>query len=194
MANYKSKLCIDCGVGFLPTAPPQKRCPPCQKAYALKYARDWRRRNPERSKSIKRKWEDANQDKRKAAKKVKYESNKEYQRLWRKANKNKLNSRRRELRAADSIKSGLDNTRYRHERRARESNAVCQHGKGCWHFGIQHMPMVCAWCGSNYDIVADHWHPVRYGGLYCRFNLQPLCHSCNLSKGARLIFPKVTLL
>jgi len=43
----------------------------------------------------------------------------------------------------------------------------------------------CAWCGSRMDICADHITPLARGGEHTERNLQPLCRTCNSSKGAR---------
>jgi hypothetical protein len=44
----------------------------------------------------------------------------------------------------------------------------------------------CAFCGSNKNIQMDHVIPVSKGGTHGEGNLQPLCGSCNSSKGNRL--------
>jgi 5-methylcytosine-specific restriction endonuclease McrA len=41
----------------------------------------------------------------------------------------------------------------------------------------------CSFCGSNEKIQGDHIIPVSRGGYHGEGNLQPLCKSCNLSKG-----------
>jgi 5-methylcytosine-specific restriction endonuclease McrA len=41
----------------------------------------------------------------------------------------------------------------------------------------------CSFCRSNEKIQADHIIPVSRGGYHGEGNLQPLCKSCNLSKG-----------
>ena len=44
----------------------------------------------------------------------------------------------------------------------------------------------CRYCGSGYEIQIDHIHPVSRGGTSDYSNLQVLCRSCNMSKGAKL--------
>jgi 5-methylcytosine-specific restriction endonuclease McrA len=44
----------------------------------------------------------------------------------------------------------------------------------------------CAACGSDVEISLDHVVPIARGGRHSVGNLQPLCKSCNSSKGARL--------
>lgn len=42
----------------------------------------------------------------------------------------------------------------------------------------------CKMCGSNYNLEIDHIYPFSLGGGNEESNLQVLCKSCNLSKGA----------
>ena len=44
----------------------------------------------------------------------------------------------------------------------------------------------CTYCGSDFDICVDHIVPVKAGGCNSIDNLQPLCRSCNSSKGAKM--------
>lgn len=46
---------------------------------------------------------------------------------------------------------------------------------------------VCLACGIDFDIVADHVVPLSKGGSNSIDNIQPLCRSCNASKGAKHI-------
>lgn len=44
---------------------------------------------------------------------------------------------------------------------------------------------ICGKCGSTEELQIDHIHPVSAGGLPQLHNLQVLCKTCNLQKGAR---------
>lgn len=44
----------------------------------------------------------------------------------------------------------------------------------------------CANCGSMEKMEMDHIYPLSRGGAHCVTNIQPLCRSCNASKGAKI--------
>lgn len=44
----------------------------------------------------------------------------------------------------------------------------------------------CAICGLMGEMEMDHIYPLSKGGLHCVSNIQPLCRSCNASKGAKI--------
>lgn len=52
----------------------------------------------------------------------------------------------------------------------------------CAHYGH-----VCLACGKKRKLEPDHVIPVKMGGRGDVSNIQPLCRSCNASKGARII-------
>ena len=46
---------------------------------------------------------------------------------------------------------------------------------------------LCIFCGSKENIAADHIIPISKGGRTSIGNLQPLCKTCNSSKGSKLM-------
>jgi hypothetical protein len=49
---------------------------------------------------------------------------------------------------------------------------------------LKTMGSFCQWCGSENKLEFDHIIPVSKGGKTVFENLQPLCKTCNLQKGA----------
>ena len=75
------------------------------------------------------------------------------------------------------------NRKHIRNRRARKADAICAHGPGCFDTAAATLPQVCAHCGTDQRIEADHIIPISRGGLDCRHNQQPLCRQCNAAKG-----------
>lgn len=44
---------------------------------------------------------------------------------------------------------------------------------------------LCAYCGSDGDLVKEHWLPASKGGGYTAENIVPACSTCNSSKGSK---------
>ena len=55
-----------------------------------------------------------------------------------------------------------------------------------WADKLKEYNYCCANCGIEENIQMDHIHPLAKGGEHCIDNIQPLCGSCNSSKGAKL--------
>ena len=147
-----------------------------QKAYQKK----WRAENPEKKRAADQKWREANRDKAIASNKKWADNNKEeviatrkryaaanpdYQLLYRRKNPDKVSNQ------------------Y-HRRRAQKI------GNGVFTITTRFMKNLynspCRYCGANESITADHIIPIHRGGIHSEGNLQPLCGSCNSSKGAKL--------
>lgn len=58
------------------------------------------------------------------------------------------------------------------------------HNKKQWEELLEICDFTCVKCGSSNDIVKDHIIPIYQGGSDGIDNLQPLCRTCNSSKGA----------
>lgn len=55
-----------------------------------------------------------------------------------------------------------------------------------WNDKLEILDYKCQYCGTRERITIDHIIPLTKGGTNHIDNLQPLCHSCNSSKGNKL--------
>jgi len=158
------------------------RCRPCLTAQSL----EWQARNRERSNAIKRKWADRNPEANQAAKKayVASDSGIIKRRAWQQDNREKINTRNREL-----WHSGHMPIIDRQKRRRK----AMQQAEGVF-TGQDELDMLanqrgeCAICGSDISdgkYHADHIIPLCRGGSHWPSNRQLLCAPCNFRKGAK---------
>ena len=151
-------------------------CPECQRDYHRQYratnadairerGRRYYAANPDAVRERKRRYYAANADARR-----------EYQRRYDAVNSDRIRERMR-LYSAVHPEVGRN-------RRARKLNAVCPHGRGCFHRAIATLPQRCAvpGCRKRSNLHADHIIPLAGGGLDCKDNLQMLCAHHNRSK------------
>ena len=112
---------------------------------------------------------------------INYEKNKDLRKqqasLWNKKNKDRVNYLQRErYRLRPETKS-----EHKHRRRARLNN------NGVYHVSTKFLNKLrsssCAVCKSTNSVSIDHIVPISRGGAHSEGNLQPLCFSCNSSKG-----------
>lgn len=71
----------------------------------------------------------------------------------------------------------------RYENRRKEANATISK-KDIRSLVFSHFGYKCNMCGKSSSLTIDHITPVVSGGLDILENLQPLCKSCNSSKGS----------
>ncbi len=71
-----------------------------------------------------------------------------------------------------------DNKDHRRRRATTEELAEMfrRHGHQC----------INLWCRSKHNLTVDHIIPLAKGGTWDQDNLQPMCHSCNSSKGVKV--------
>lgn len=120
----------------------------------------WQQNNPERLRTYRRAYEEAN-----------FERYREQRRFWERTHP--------EYRAVRKAK-----------RRAREKNAGGSFTLEQWKMLKAHYKWTCLRCGKRepeITLSADHVVPVSKGGTSDIDNIQPLCLSCNKSKGAKII-------
>ena len=102
----------------------------------------------------------------------------------RKYNKsNKGMSRYRNYTHSDRGK--LSSTSHSAKRRARKAEAHGSYTSNEWRELCNHYGNRCLKCGSGGPLQADHIVALANGGANDITNIQPLCGSCNRSKGAR---------
>ena len=85
----------------------------------------------------------------------------------------------KEWRNNNPEKTRLQNLRYR---TSKAKNGVYKISKK---YLLNLYSSSCYVCGSKSDIEVDHIIPISRGGTHSEGNLQPLCRSCNASKGAK---------
>ena len=159
----------------------RRQCPECQLEYRRqRYAanadamrersRQYRAANPDAVREGNRRYQAANRD-----------ALREYLRQYRAVNPDAFRGYYRRYRAANPEVR----RKVARNRRARKANAVCPHGRGCFHQAIGFLPQRCAvpGCRKRKGLEADHIVPLSGGGLDCRDNLQLLCRHHNRSKG-----------
>ena len=79
-------------------------------------------------------------------------------------------------------------TAIKHRRRTRKTEAGGSFTAAEWKALIYHYGNKCLCCGrDNVKLTADHILPVAKGGSSNIDNIQPLCQSCNSSKGDKHI-------
>ena len=147
-------------------------------------ARRWAQENPERVKELDRLYYERNRDRISEYNRLYYERNRdrisEYNRDYYAGRQEELSERHRQyMRDNPEVhrKSAIN-------RRARQLEAICEHGPGCFANAVATMPQRCVNCKSKKNIAADHIQPLAKGGLDCYLNQQPLCFTCNSSKHA----------
>ena len=122
------------------------------------------------SKECARQWEIKNKAKR-------AESN----RRWSQANPDKVAAKSRRWRAENPGKAKA----VKHRRRARKAEAGGDFTAAEWRALCKQYDNRCACCGKKKKLEFDHVRPISEGGTSDISNAQPLCRSCNASKGEK---------
>lgn len=140
----------------------------CKKCEAAKH-RAWVAANPDRSREMKREWRARNPERVRAYKATNYERHRESILAY------TAEYFRRKPEARRKAKSA-----YRARRTAVSFKILPSELRRI-------LSSACVACGSRERITIDHVVPLVRGGRHAVGNLQPLCHSCNSSKGAKLM-------
>lgn len=137
---------------------------------AIERSRRWATENPEKRRAISRRWKD------------KYpERHRENTRRWKARNPEKS----REVDAQWRKRNPEKVRAYKQNRRARKTEAGGSYTAAEWKALKKQYNGRCACCGKKKKLTPDHVIPVSLGGTSDISNIQPLCLSCNTSKGNR---------
>lgn len=170
----------------------------CKKCHLIR-TNKWRRDNPERIRELGRQHRVKNRDiilarlqswkeseKGKQWTRDYYEKNKvalsEKGKRWWVANKHKVKGYLKKHRESDRIAYNARAHKYRCKIRTGEVYSSQQWTAMCELYGNK-----CLSCGKAKKLTADHVMPVSRDGTNDISNIQPLCVSCNSSKGASFI-------
>jgi 5-methylcytosine-specific restriction endonuclease McrA len=104
-------------------------------------------------------------------------SNKEYKKKYRKNHKEIITQHRKNNPEKYSA--------YKQNRRARELNVEGTFTAKEWKDLCKSYGNKCACCGKRRKLTIDHVIPISKGGTNYIENIQPLCGSCNSSKGTK---------
>lgn len=77
------------------------------------------------------------------------------------------------------------NSRRRYQKQSTPKSMAITAGQ--WRTILMLFGNSCACCGSRDNITVDHVLPLSKGGLDNVLNIQPLCHTCNSKKKAKII-------
>lgn len=159
------------------------KCKSCQRASvrarresdteaARAYEAKWRMANPEKARESSAKWYSKNRE-RVTAKNAE----------WQEENREKVRAKSAKWQAANRDKSNAKT----HRRRTRKTNAGGSFTASEWRKLCKRYDGRCLRCGEKTKLTADHVIPVSKGGSSNISNIQPLCLSCNSSKGNKTI-------
>lgn len=86
--------------------------------------------------------------------------------------------------AASKWGNSENENKIKRSERLANARQLARHSAGEWEALKQICGEACLICGSIETLVKDHIKPIYQGGSDGVDNLQPLCHSCNSSKGS----------
>lgn len=93
---------------------------------------------------------------------------------------NKISSAK--YRKTEKGKQVAKNSKSRRRQAERAGNITLSQWSGV----LERYRNKCANCGCSGKLELDHIYPLSKGGAHCVSNIQPLCRSCNASKGAKI--------
>jgi 5-methylcytosine-specific restriction endonuclease McrA len=185
MESITEKKCIGCGKTEKMNDK-TSRCATCRSVYN----KQWRTENADKKSQCDKRWALENKDKVK-------ENHKRWlsnplnslkiavlSKMWREENKDRAREQGKKWRKNNKDLS----ISFVHERRARLRGAEGKYTVKEWNNLIEKYCNKCVCCGrTDVKLTVDHVKPLIAGGNNTIDNIQPLCKSCNSSKGAKHI-------
>jgi 5-methylcytosine-specific restriction endonuclease McrA len=150
-------------------------------------ANKWKRENPELAKQRNKEWREKNKQKIRQKKRIYETENKEkinkksLERYYK--NKEKWQQRTTNWRRRNPDKVAAAN----HKRRNKIKNNGGNYTDYEWKKLCKQYEYRCIACGKKTKLTVDHVIPLDLGGANTIDNIQPLCKSCNSSKGTKTI-------
>jgi len=155
-----------------------------------KNEKEWRLKNPERKREHRRKYREAHFEKVRSATRKWLAENRErinqWHREWCLNNKEKRCTSVRKWQIANPEKARV----YRQNHLALKNSNGGKITTQEWQWLREFYNFTCLKCGRKepeIKLTLDHVKPLKLGGKNIIENAQPLCNSCNASKGAREI-------
>lgn len=151
----------------------------CKSCRSRKNA-EWYQKDPEKRREKHKEWRDNSKDYLKSKRKREWVKLKE--------DPDKLKAHNEKVRPYNREWAKTDKGRASHLNSVRNRRAKLKKSEGfnCWRTCLEIYNYQCAWCGSNERLELDHIQPLTRGGSNWQFNTQPLCRSCNSSKGNKI--------
>ena len=142
------------------------------KSCSNKRSKKWRDDNPGKAKKHLQEWQIKNPGKRKKYDKKYWENNRE-----------QINKRISEWAKSNPEKRRLHAKNRKYQIKGSRGNiSIYQWKELCGKYNNR-----CLCCGKQTKLTIDHIIPISRGGDNCISNIQPLCNSCNASKGVKII-------
>lgn len=119
-----------------------------------------------------------------------YRDNQDKHRVVRRRVNKRSYHKNRDKRLAQKSEYGKKNPEKRKswaKKRMENMGVVWELNPGEWAALLNRHGRKCLKCGSTKDITKDHIIPLIDGGRHHIDNLQPLCRSCNSSKGRKTV-------